>query len=130
MTTVRASQQAQINITPMIDILLVLLIMFMVISPLSKGLDTQIPAKETSNLTEQEPLVISVGEHSRVSVNQHDVITIDSLGTALSEILRTRRDRTVLVQADADLTFQNVAAVIDIAKGSGASRVGLVASSP
>ncbi len=122
--------KSEINITPMIDVLLVLLIIFMVISPgLSVGLDSQIPQTASGPTREQveteNALVISIKGDSSLQINQETIPT-EELQDRLGAILKARRDRSVFLQADSDLPFAAVADTIDGARGAGADRIGLL----
>ena len=122
--------KSEINITPMIDVLLVLLIIFMVISPsLSVGLDSQIPQTTSGPTREQveieNPLVISMQRDSSLQINQ-ETIPAEELQDRLRAILKARRDRGIFLQADSDLAFAVVAATIDGARSAGADRIGLL----
>jgi biopolymer transport protein ExbD len=120
--------KAEINLTPMIDILLVLLILFMAISPsLSVGVDSQIPqpSSEVNQSEAEEAIVVSITGHSSLRINQEPV-PVDALQARLRAILKSRRDRTVFLQADPSLPFEAVAAVIEDARQAGAERVGLL----
>src|SRR5262245_1747902 len=120
--------KADVNVTPMIDILLVLLIIFMVISPIhSVGLDSQVPRLdlEPTAKDSEEALVLSIGEDLSVTINQEPVKN-ELLRARLSGILRSRTDRTVFVQAAPGLAFEVVAAIIDVLKEAGAERIGVM----
>jgi biopolymer transport protein ExbD/biopolymer transport protein TolR len=120
----------EINVTPMIDVLLVLLIIFMVISPsLSVGLDSQIPQSNSGAMRErvktEEALVISVKGDSSIQINQ-EPIPAHELQSRLTTILKSRTDRSIFLQADSNLPFEAVAATIDRARSAGADRIGLL----
>jgi biopolymer transport protein TolR len=126
MTTGSASggQTADINVTPLIDVLLVLLIIFMVITPLTpKGLEALVPQPPPPHQPETQTdrtVVVQVlleNGKTKLKINQEDV-TVENLGTRLSEIFKTRAERVMFVKGDNDVEFQNVAQVIDIAKGT------------
>ncbi|MBM3801662.1 MAG: biopolymer transporter ExbD [Acidimicrobiia bacterium] len=126
----RSNQElkSEINITPMIDILLVLLIIFMVLSPsLSVGLDSQIPrpGSEPNQSVTERAIVVSLESRLSLRINQEPV-PVAELQARLAAILKSRKDRSVFFQADLDLPFEVVAATIDIAKQAGAERVGLL----
>ena len=118
------------NIVPLIDILLVLLIIFMVITPqIPKGLDAQVPQpnKDPANAAEPNSLtvVVSIDQIGNVKINQ-DAVTKDQLGPKLFEIFKTRAEKIMFVRGDKEIIFAKVAEVIDIAKGSGVEKIGLI----
>ena len=121
---------SNINMTPMIDVLLVLIIIFMVITPLTpKGLEALVPQpappNQQQNDADQRTVVVSVAKDKSMMINTEQTDE-NKLGPRLEEIFKTRAERLIFVKGDPDLEFQDVAKVIDIAKGVGIDKVGLM----
>jgi len=130
----RGPFQAEINITPMIDVLLVLIIVFMVVnaSLRPKGLDAQIPQEQQKDSVPEaeRTIVIQVegdgkDEPPSLKINQ-DPVPWKDLKTRLLEVYKTRAERVAFVRGDDEVNFQYVADVIDIARDAGVLRVGLL----
>ena len=122
--------KSDINMTPMIDVLLVLIIIFMVITPLTPhGLEALVPQppppNAKPNLADQRTVVIVIEKDKSIKINQ-DPVEESKLGDRLTEIFKTRAERVVFVKGDPSLEFAAVAKVIDIAHGAQIDKVGLM----
>jgi biopolymer transport protein TolR len=119
--------KADINVTPMIDVLLVLLIIFMVVQEHSVGLDAQVPQQTDGQgrpLPPQDIVLTALGG-GKVRLDQAEVQIAD-LPDRLREILTRHTAGVAFVSGESDLEFAQVVEVIDVAKGNGWNRVGLV----
>jgi biopolymer transport protein TolR len=119
------------NIVPLIDVLLVLIIIFMVITPTTpQGLDALVPQPTPPNQQENKELldktiVVQVTSDGKVMINQ-DQISWDDLGPRLEDIFKQRAEKVAFVKGDDNVEFANVARAIDIMRGAGIDNVGLI----
>jgi biopolymer transport protein TolR len=118
------------NIVPLIDVLLVLIIIFMVITPkIPTGLSTLVPQPPPPNQKQQpdtnDTIVVVVSADGKVMINQ-DPSSWDALGPKLSDVFKERADKVAFVKGDDNVEFAQVARAIDIMRGSGIEHVGLI----
>ena len=119
---------ADINVTPLVDVMLVLLIIFMVTAPmLHQGVAVALPKTATTNLpsTLEDPLVLSITRDGLYYINETPVAR-GLLKERLSAFLRTRKDRTVLLKADRSLSYGAVVETLDILNRMGVENLGMI----
>lgn len=117
---------ADINITPLVDVVLVLLIIFMVTAPvLQSGIDVSVPKTRTVKEITQERLVITINKDQRVFLG-NDAININAIATTLRQKIRDPRSQSVFVRADENVPFGAFATVMDAVKQSGITNVSIV----
>jgi biopolymer transport protein TolR len=118
---------ASINVTPLVDVMLVLLVIFMVTAPiLQQGVAVNLPHAEAAPLTgEEDQLVVAVDRESQVYLNDTKVVLAE-LDAKLRAILREQPARQVYLRADRDVRYGDVMQVIAAVKGAGVERLGMV----
>jgi biopolymer transport protein TolR len=120
---------SDVNVVPLIDILLVLLVIFMIISHHQKGLQAALPQQTESPVPFETPetIIVQIAPDGSVRVNQSEV-KLEELGARLQEIFALRSDRVAFLQGDRALEFQAVAQVLDLMNSAGATPIGLLSS--
>ena len=118
---------SDINVTPLVDVMLVLLIIFMVTAPMMmQGVDVSLPEATAQPLeSEKEHLIITIDKKNQVFINDFQV-TVDGLGEKLEKILEGRSDREVYLKADKDISYGTVVQVMAEVKGAGVEKLGMV----
>jgi biopolymer transport protein TolR len=129
----RLTVLAQINVTPFVDVMLVLLIIFMVTAPMmEKGVDVALPEVENvSNLAAvKEPLVVTVTRKGQIMVGKNKVDSPAKLTPVLKQILSEREEKGVFLEADKAVPYGRVVQVMAAIKRAGVSKLGMVAQEP
>ncbi|MFN8626542.1 MAG: protein TolR [Candidatus Binatia bacterium] len=122
---------SNINVTPLVDVMLVLLVIFMVTAPiLQQGVTINLPKVRTTALTgEEQQLVVAVNRRGQVYLNDSPT-TVAELGPKLQAILKLRPDRQIFLRADQAVQYGEVMRVIATIKGAGVERLGMVTEPP
>lgn len=121
---------SDINITPMIDIMLVLLIIFMLVTPTAqKGVDIALPKDAKTDAPPPPPgsvLVMEISDSGSISINKTPVASLEELDQKLRDVFQTRSDKTLFVRGDFKARYGKVVGAMDIARGAGVERIGII----
>ena len=118
---------SEINVTPLVDVMLVLLIIFMVTAPMmQQGLDVELPQTSNSGVpTSDEPFMLVIKKDGSIHAGE-SVLRLDGLKTKLAAIFSTRRNKQVYIQADRQVDYGTVAEVMGEVRAAGISSIGLI----
>ena len=121
------SFMSDINVTPLVDVMLVLLIIFMVTAPmLMQGVEVNLPKTTTKNIkAKEEPLMLTVNKEKEIFIEKHR-IKLDNLEIKIQKIFQNRRDKEILLRADKEVPYGFVIKVIAKVKQAGIDKLGMV----
>ncbi|ABA90212.1 biopolymer transport membrane protein, TolR-related protein [Syntrophotalea carbinolica DSM 2380] len=127
------STLSQINVTPLVDVMLVLLIIFMVTAPmLEQGVEVNLPevADAPGLAAGKEPLVVTVEKNGAISIGKTRIPEASKLMPVLRQVMETRKEKEVFLQADRDVPYGRVVEVMAAIKGAGIEKLGMVSQPP
>ncbi|OEU60841.1 MAG: protein TolR [Desulfuromonadales bacterium C00003094] len=127
------STLSQINVTPFVDVMLVLLIIFMVTAPMmEQGIEVNLPEVADSPGLEasKEPLIVTVTRSGAISIGQTEVESVAKLMPVLTQILKTRKEKEVFLEADREVPYGKVVQVMAAIKGAGINKLSMVSQPP
>ncbi len=127
------SSLSQINVTPFVDVMLVLLIIFMVTAPmLDQGVQVDLPevAESPGLPAQQEPLVVTVERNGKILIGKTEVEQVSKLGPVLKQALKGKPDREVFLEADQKVPYGRVVQVMAAVKRAGVEKLGMVTRLP
>jgi biopolymer transport protein TolR len=118
---------SEINVTPLVDVMLVLLIIFMVTAPmLMEGIDVNLPQTKTRSIkTEQDPLILSVTKKGEIFLENHSV-KLEELGQKIETVFKYRKEKELLLRADKDIAYGVVVKVMAEVKRAGVTKLGMI----
>jgi biopolymer transport protein TolR len=118
---------SEINVTPLVDVMLVLLIIFMVTAPMMmEGVDVNLPQTKTKSIkTQEDPLILSVTKNGEVFLENHTV-KLEELGQKIETVFKYRKEKEVLLRADKDIPYGFVVKVMAEVKRAGVAKLGMV----
>jgi biopolymer transport protein TolR len=125
----RRAALSQINVTPFVDVMLVLLVIFMVTAPMmDKGLDVNLPqVKDAPTMSvKDQPLTVTIGAAGEISIGKARVESVDKLGAVLTQATAGNKEQQVLLEADRKVPYGQVASVMAAIRAAGIEKVGMV----
>ena len=130
-TRSQSSSISQINVVPLVDVMLVLLVIFMVTAPiLQQGVSVQLPQAKAGALSgEEEQLVVTIDKKGAVYLNDN-AITIEQLGPKLEAVVRLKPDKQVFLRADRSVSYGEVVRVMAAVKSAGVQGLGMITELP